>query len=489
VSRRAVVLAAGVALVVSAAAPAAALEPLPAVLHVHSTLSTGSLSLEEIVAQAERHGIGAVLLSENYLARVEYGLPPFRALTRVTREERSVRAALDVYLARVAHVRAQFPRMLVLPGVEVIPHYRWTGAPWSGAMTLHDTQKNLLVFGLEDPRTLAGLPVAGNRAAGRYSVQSLLDALPVLLLLPGVALLARSRTRRVRLRHAMLLVRRRAWLAGAALCCVALAAAVRAWPFTTDVFPSWVDAGPAPYQALIDHVDRLGGLTVWSFPEARDAGEQDVGPVRVSWSTEPYADDLLRTFRYTAFGAVYEDVTTFERPGGGWDRLLGEYAAGERSRPVWAVAESGFHGFTAGKRIGPVQTVLLVTARSEAGVLDALRRGRMWAVHNPVEPGLELVEFTARAGTTSVTLGETLGVAAGTPIEIHVALAASDGGRHDVRVSLVRNGEVVGAWADGTPFRAVHREVADGRPAVFRVEARGPGRVLANPIFVGGPRP
>ena len=43
-------------------------------------------------------------------------------------------------------------------GVEVVPHYRWTGGPWTGAMTLHDTQKNLLVFGVTDPARLAALP-------------------------------------------------------------------------------------------------------------------------------------------------------------------------------------------------------------------------------------------------------------------------------------------------------------------------------------------
>jgi hypothetical protein len=67
------------------AAPADALERLPAVLHVHSDLSTGDFSLEQLAGMAERQGIGALLVTENYLLRVEYGLPPFRALTRVVR--------------------------------------------------------------------------------------------------------------------------------------------------------------------------------------------------------------------------------------------------------------------------------------------------------------------------------------------------------------------------------------------------------------------
>src|SRR4030095_12426531 len=146
---------------------------------------------------------------------------------------------------------------------------------------------------------------------------------------------------------------------GLALCAVGVAALVRGWPFTNGGLWPWRDLGVAPYQALIDHVDRAGGGAMWSLPGARDVGEQYVGPVRVGWLTEPYADDLLRTFRYTGFGAVYEDTSTFEQPGGGWDRLLGEYVRGERTRPAWALAESGFHGHTARKQGGPVQTGLL----------------------------------------------------------------------------------------------------------------------------------
>jgi hypothetical protein len=78
---------------------------------------------------------------------------------------------------------------------------------------------------------------------------------------------------------------------------------------------------------------------VWSFPETRDEGERWIGPVRVAWRTAPSPDDLLRTERYTAFGALYEDTTRVERPGEAWDRLLAQFAAGDRSRPVW-----GFDG-------------------------------------------------------------------------------------------------------------------------------------------------
>jgi hypothetical protein len=326
--------------ILGAAAPAPALERVRGVLHVHSDLTTGDFTLESLVGLADQQGIGALLLAENYKLRVSYGLPPFRALTRVTRSEASVGDAPAQYLDRVAAVQRRLPHVLLIPGVEVMPHYHWTGSPIALDMTVHELQKNLLVFGIGDPAALRTLPVPG-QADGEVTVQSLLDALPVLLLVPGLVLLLRRRpVRRGLGRGAVVVVRQRAWVRGAVLSAIGLVALVRGWPFLTDRYPTWREAGVAPYQALIDRVEQLGGASVWSFPEARDIGEQRYGPVRVSWLTEPYPDDLLKTFRYTAFGAVYEDTTTFERPGGGWDRLLAEYARGERSRPAWASTAS-----------------------------------------------------------------------------------------------------------------------------------------------------
>ena len=471
--------------VLGGASAAPALERVRGVLHVHSELTTGDFTLESLVGLAEQQGIGALLLAENYRLRVAYGLPPFRALTRVTRSEPSIGDAPGQYLQRVAAVQQRLPHMLLIPGVEGMPHYHWTGSPLALDMTVHDLQKNLLVFGIGDPAVLAALPVAGHDG-GALTLQSALDALPVLLLIPGLILLLRRRPVRRRLgRGAVMVVTQRAWLRGGVLCLIGLVALVRGWPFLTDRFPTWQPAGMEPYQALIDRVDQLGGASVWSFPEARDIGEQHYGPIRVGWLTEPYPDDLLKTFRYSAFGAVYEDTTTFEQPGGSWDRLLTEYARGERSRPAWAVGESGFHGFTAGKQIGPVQTVFLVEHKTTAGVLDALRRGRMYALQRTRELGFDLSQFTAAAGPATAQAGETLRVPAGTPIELTVAVEASDGRAHDARLTIVRNGRITTMERGATPLRVVHRETTDGTPLVLRVEARdAQRRVLSNPIFV-----
>jgi hypothetical protein len=485
VSRVAVLLAALAGVLVGRAE---GLDRLPAVLHVHSDLSTGDFPLEQLCAMAEKQGIGALLLTENYLLRVEYGLPPFRALTRVVREERSVLGAgADAYLARVSRARASNPRVLIVPGVEVLPHYFWSGSPLTLDMTVHSTQKNLLIFGIQDAATLRSLPVTASPTAGGYGWASVLDALPGVLIVPGVHILARKRRSLRRVGRVVVVVTRRRWLTGGLLCGVGVLALARGWPFTLDPYPPYSDLGLTPHQELIDYVDRAGGVTVWSFPEARDEGEQWIGPVRVAWRTAPYPDDLLRTARYTAFGAVYEDTTRVEQPGGSWDRLLGQFASGDRSRPAWGVGESGFHGLSAGKDLGTVRTVFLVEDRSEGAVLRALKSGRMYAVQREREAELVLAEFSARAGAATAVTGETLRVGAATPIEVSIAVEATGHPSRDVRVTLVRNGAVVGAWTGPTPIRTVHRETFDGAAAFYRLEVRGPGRLLSNPIFVRRP--
>jgi len=471
-------------LAISTGSAAEALERLPSVLHLHSDLSTGDFSLEQLTAMAEKQGIGALLLTENYLLRVEYGLLPFRALTRAVRDERSVLdLGIDRYLARVAEANLANPRVLIVPGVEVLPHYYWSGSPLALDMAVHATQKNLLVFGLPDA-ALRALPATGNKIGG-FGWSSVLDALPGVLLVPGVYLLTRKRRGLRRVGRVVVVVRQRRWLAGSALCGVAVLALVRGWPFAVDPYPPYRDLGLAPHQDLIDYVDRLGGVTVWSFPEARDAGERWMGPVKVSWYTPPYPDDLMRTARYTGFGAVYEDTTRIDRPGELWDRLLGQFAAGDRSRPAWAVGESGFHGFTAGKTLGKVRTVFLVEERTERAVLDALKRGRFYAVEQEAGAELVLTEFSVRAGAAAGVSGDLVRTSETTPIDITVAVEATGAAAtRDVRVTLVRNGAVVRAWTGAPPFRTVHRDTFDGSPTFYRLDVRGPGRLLSNPIFV-----
>ena len=113
-----------------------------------------------------------------------------------------------------------------------------------------------------------------------------------------------------------------------------------------------------------------------------------------------------------------------------------------------------------------------------------MQRGRLYAVEQEAGAELVLDDFSLRAGGSTAVSGDSLRVAESAPIEISVDVAAAGTPPRDVRVTLVRNGTVVRAWAGPLPLRAVHREVFDGSPTFYRLDVRGPGRLLTNPIFV-----
>ena len=82
--------------------------------------------------------------------------------------------------------------------------------------------------------------------------------------------------------------------------------------------------------------------------------------------------------------------------------------------------------------------MFLVEDRSERAVLDALKSGRMYAVQRARETELVLAGFAARAGAASATSGETLRVAAATPVEVSVDVETTGAPARDVRVTLVK---------------------------------------------------
>ena len=104
----------------------------------------------------------------------------------------------------------------------------------------------------------------------------------------------------------------------------------------------------------------------------------------------------------------------------------------------------------------------------------------------PPEKPQEYVRFSVRTGSSVAISGDLARASEATPVEVTIAVEAIAGAAasRDVRVTLVRNGAVVSAWTGPPPFRTVHRDVFDGSPTFYRLDVRGPGRLLSNPIFV-----
>ena len=467
--------------------------PLVAALHVHSSVSTGGLSLEQVVEQAEKLGLDAVLLSDNFLLQYEYGIWPLRGVFRRTVSLPSVLDhGVGRYLAEIAAVQAQHQRVLLIPGIEVAPHYYWTGSLLDRNLTMHNAQKNFLVFGLAQPEDYAALPVAGNTFSYRYGWTSALSLTPGLLFVPAAWLWRRHtyRTRLVGVVPYKLADRYRTpalLLAGLALLLL-----LNASPFGQPVFSLYESGlGYRPYQAFIDTVVARGGSVVWSMPEARDFHVQAYGPLgQVTIRTDPYPEALLFTTGYTAFGGVYEETRTATRPGGIWDQVIGLYLNGHRAKPPYATGELAFHGPGHDtKALDRVLTVLWVRERTAAGLAEAMQAGRMYGVEQyRKEFGLRLESFRVecQGGTRGAGSGDTLDPQGARDLTVHVSVSATDRGAHPIKVTIIRSGQVVARLVGETPFdhRFVDERVLSNERIAYRVEIRGDGEILSNPIFV-----
>jgi len=484
--------------VAEAGEPVQGWRPVTTVLHVHSDMSTGSDSLESLVAQARSYGIETLILTDNFLLRYEYGLFPLRGLIRRTVTLPSIMSSgVDRYFEAIREVNRRHPEVLVMPGVEVVPHYYWTGSLFGKDLTMHDSQKNILVVGLQSETDYKRLPVAGNYAAYDFGWPTVLWLSPALLVAPALWLLNRRVERKVRVGWTFMIVRTRLVVPGVVLLIVAGLLLFNNYPFGRSPFDVYQDGnGLQPHQRLIQYVHERGGLTVWSMPEVRDFNRYGFGRLGiVTVKTDPYPDALLRTTDYTAFGALYEDTITMTDVGGVWDAVLGEYLRGRRSSPIWGVGEAAYHGSGhAGKQLFGVETILLVKERTPAALLDAMAKGRMYTLQRSKEYGLLLNEFTLISEATGepALSGQTLRVPASSPILVRLAVSSSDGRSRQTPVLIIRSGRLMNTSTETVPFTVTLQDTAPaaGEASYYRLMiGTGDHRIVSNPIFIRGEGP
>ncbi|MDP1769146.1 MAG: hypothetical protein Q8L74_10150 [Nitrospirota bacterium] len=458
---------------------------LLATLHVHSTASTGDMTVEALAVRAEQLGLDVLILTDNFSLRYEYGLWPLRGILKQRVTVPSVlEYGIERYLDEIAASQRRHPRLIIVPGVEVAPYYYWTGSLVERTLTMHNAQRNLLVLGLTKPEEYRSLPASGNPGSYSFDWRGAVNGAPILLVVPAVWLWRPFRSAADR--------RSPRRMASVVLIVLAVALVANAWPLSQPAFSSY-DAGLGyrPYQALIDDVANKGGLSFWSMTEARDFHEYGFGPLgTVTVKTEAHPESLLRTTGYTGFGGLYQDERTLNRPGELWDRLLQVPVDAQRPVPV-LIGELAFHGMKdAGKDLHRLVTVLSVKERTVPAVLEALSAGRAYAVgegDRHVQLRLDEFRVFCQDGARSASMGERLDPVGARDLTVHLSISAADHGRHPVKVRLIRSGQVVAQLAGETPFLADWPDptMPTAERMTYRVEITGSGELLSNPIFVG----
>ena len=471
------------------AAPATGQYSLRAAIHVHSTMSTGSFSLESLARRAEEQQLDVLILSENFTLRYDYGFQPLEGFLKYQVTFPSViEYGVQRFLDEVRAVRQRHPNLIIIPGVEVAPHYYWTGSLLRGDLTMHNAQRNLLVIGLEKAEDYAQLPSRGNAASFVWGWRSVVNGLPLLLLVPAVWLWKSQDSRCSDWRGPT--VRLRPLLAiSLVISCFVLMA--NAWPMKTPVYSSHdCGVGYRPYQALIDRVVERGALVFWSMTEARDFNQHSFGPLgTVTVKTEPHPEALALTQGYTGFGGLYQDARRVIAPGGVWDQLLKSRMGHEQDMFPTLIGEVAFHGtMDAEKDLDRVYTVTQTSERTAAAIMAALKAGRTYAVaRGDQNILLQLDEFRVLNNGQSAQIGETLHGSRSGDLIVRVGVSAIDGKPYAAKLRVIRSGQVIRQIEGQTPLQV---ELADHEAQRrewlnYRVEVVGKaGELLTNPIYV-----
>ncbi len=459
-------------------------EEMVSVIHLHSDRSDGHGSPAELARAAREADIDAIVLADHFLARVAYAPWPLGQILGFGVSAPSVSGTeIDRYLRGVARADRGTEGLLLLPGLEVAPHARWTGSLLARSLELRGWHRHLLLLGVDEADALSRLPVSGNRAGGVYGPWSSAYLIPAAVLVWAALRLHAIRSGEP-VSGARTRIGRRATppiLAGGLSLFVLLAG----FPYRVERFsPLDGDPGAAPFREVARFVRPLGGLAILAHPESASAGTAAFG-VRLRTEPSPW---LLEHGDLDGFAALPEGTETIIPPGGVWDRTLIGYLSGTRPAPPWAIAENDEHNPPSRIDFGLLQTVLWTDVRNRDGFLEALRRGRHYARWTPAgSPPLRLRAWSASASGRTAYSGDTL-ISAG---EVVVRAAVDGGDRLPVQARLIRNGRVIRSLEGPPPLEIELRE--DPRAdAFYRLDVEGayPRRLLSNPIFVrrGGNR-
>jgi hypothetical protein len=445
----------------------------PAVIHVHSAVSSGKFDFAGLAKRARKWNIPILIFTDHQRHTVEYGLWPFRETLKRGGTHPSIDdCSAARYIAEIDALDRANPDMVLIPGMELVPYYYYTGGYFSGDLRIHDFHRNMIVFGLPEAADFDALPTIH----GPWSLRFLWQQLPaflVMLALIAAALIAMRRVKK-RLLRIMLFMMLVFFVLGA----------YNDLPVRNTRYSQY--AGPVggrPYQDVIDAVHERGGIIAWAHPEAyQPVGVQRVGPVE--FVTEPYPELVFNTRGSDAFAGVYGDMITFTQPGGPWDRALADYCAGAHEKPPYIFGERDYAGPPV--RLNLHQTVFLLKELSREEVFAAFREGRMYAMQAPRQEELR-VDLAARAPgkNASVIMGGTLHAA-----QAEVSFEVRCERRVALNVEIIKDGRVIQKLENQKPpiKHGFIVDVPQGKTTYVRLTITGAGKVLlTNPVFISNP--
>jgi len=203
--------------------------------------------------------------------------------------------------------------------------------------------------------------------------------------------------------------------------------------------------------------------------------------------TMPYPEFLEETRGYTGFAALYGDAITVTEPENIWDRVLLEYCSGVRRRPPWGISTADFHkDGESGEKLGNFPTVFFVSKKTKEKVLLAMKHGRMYACRGNYPQQIVLNDFSVSSSGSKMKAISGDEITLNEHPKIHISLSSKMPTKNRVRVRLIRCGKVINTFDSLLPMQIDYEDeyLKPGQKIYYRIDVRGCGALISNPIFV-----
>ena len=446
-------------------------------IDVRTDFSDGAHTLEYLIKLAKKRGIDVLFINDHDRKVLEYGIRPFQNILKKRVEEPSInKKGPENYLNMIETASKKYADLILIPGAESAPFYYWKGSYFKKNLTVCDWERHLLIIGLEEAKDYKELPILHNGYSTKYILSSISVGffLFLVLLILGLYMIRWKGIIRY---------------SGITIFVLALFFLINNHPFKSSPYSQYNGYQEiSPYQLLIDYVNSRGGMVFWNHPETK-SGQGKLGPI--FRDTPPYPQVLIESTNYTGFAALYGDATTITEPGNIWDKVLIEYCSGQRANPVWGISSADFHREGgAGEKLGNFTTFFLVKSKSKKDILDALKKGRMYACRGYIDsPRLILEDFSISDSKTSqkVVMGEEIFSKGYPSINIRISTTDSEKG-NSVTVRLIRSGNLLEVFSAETPLSINFKDdfFEPGKKIYYRLDAinKKGRKLVSNPIFV-----
>ncbi|MBI5893793.1 MAG: glycosyltransferase [Deltaproteobacteria bacterium] len=463
-----------------------AMEWVPAVIHLDTNISDGTLSPEEMIEKVKEAGIKIAVINDKDNQRLEYGIFPLRKIIRRVEERNSIMTyGAKNYLDRIAAISKKNPDMTIIAGVEAVPFYYWDGSYFTDNLKLINFHKHLLIIGLEKSEDLESIPSVSYNNTLTFDLWCFFNILPIFLVPLGIWMVLHKKIEHVQLMQLRVKKEKRPYLIiGILVLFTGAVFTINNFPFGTSLYdPYHGDKGALPYQNLIDYVEKKGGMIFFAHPDVE--ARHKINDIEIN--THQYSEELLRTQNYTGFAVFAEGIKYTGRPGGVWDNVLNEYINGQRKKPVWAIGELDYKE---GNWMGDTQTIFLVNKNTKEEILNAMRFGRMYAVYG-MSPILETFQIWDDKKGEWVDMGGEAAVDNKIRLKIKVSLPELE--KKAMKLKIIREGDVIKEidlmeginieWEDESMIKTFgDKHFNAGKKTYYRIDIDS--RLISNPIFV-----